>query len=113
MVPTSLPPPEFVWDSSVHGRLSTRTTDGTAVRFYIVLSLARNGSWGFVKDSLRLNVALSRSKDPFIFVCDMAASKSRESCQQKLNDLDEEGREMRMTAERRICQTFARRVGLL
>lgn len=81
---------------SVQGRQDSCTI------FDIVLSYARIGAWGFVKDGLRLNVALSRSEDHFIFVCDMAALNPNEYHQQQLDDLDEEGRELRMIAEREL-----------
>ena len=43
--------------------------------FDVILAFARFGGWGFVTESLRLSVALSRSIDHFVLVCDLAALK--------------------------------------
>ena len=63
--------------------------------FDIVLAYTRIGGFGFVRDGLRLNVALSRSSDHFIFVCDLAALNESERHKQLLEALDEEAREDR------------------
>ena len=63
--------------------------------FDIVLAFARIGGWGFVKEGLRLNVAISRSTDHFMLVCDLAALNPSERHQQELDQLDHEEREER------------------
>ena len=83
---------------SVQGRENQCTT------FDIVLSYDRIGGWGFVREGLRLNVALSRSINHFVFVCDLAALNPNERHLQQLDELDEEARQLRESTDREISK---------
>ena len=89
-------------------RLQVYTADSVQGRedkctiFDIVLAFARVGGWGFVKEGLRLNVAISRSQDHFVLVCDLAALDPSERHRVQLDQLDPEEREDRKRAEREM-----------
>ena len=79
---------------SVQGRENSCTI------FDIVLAYAHIGGWGSVKEEPKLNVALSRSCDHFVLVCDPSALDPSERHQQQLDGLEPEERQERERAER-------------
>ena len=68
----------------------------------IVLAFVRIGGWGFVREGLRLNVAISRSCDQFILVCDLSALKPSDRHQQELDALEPGERQQRERHEREL-----------
>ena len=89
-------------------RLQVYTADSVQGRenkgtiFDIVLGFARLGGWGFVKEGLRLNVAISRSQEHFFLVCDLNALNPSDRHQQQLDQLEPEEREDREKIEREL-----------
>ena len=79
---------------SVQGRENNCTI------FDIVLAFERIGGWGFIKEGLRLNVAISRSREQFILVCDLTALNPNKRHAQQLEQLGDKEREERTRAER-------------
>ena len=68
--------------------------------FDIVLAATRIGGWGFVREGLRLNVAISRSIDHFVLICDLAALNPSAQHLQELDQLDDKERQDRERLER-------------
>ena len=79
---------------------SVQGPENNCTIFDIVLAYARIGGWGFVKEGLRLNVALSRPCDRFVLVCDPSALDPSERHQQQLDELEPEEYQERERAER-------------
>ena len=67
-----------------------------------MLAFTRLGGWGFVTEGLRLNVAISRSCDHFVLVCDLAALNPSDRHREQLDQLDSEEREERDRIEREL-----------
>ena len=74
--------------------------------FDTVLAYTRLGGWGFVKDGLRLNVAVSRSIEHFIFVCDLTALNDTAQHRKDLDEMEFEDREARERTEREISKSL-------
>ena len=89
-------------------RLQVFTADSVQGRenkctiFDMVLAYARIGGWGFIREGLRLNVAISRSCDHFVLVCDLAALDPSERHLQQLEELEPKERQERERNEREL-----------
>ena len=60
--------------------------------FDLALALARVGGYGFIRSALRLNVALSRSKNMFMMVYDNSALQLSPARQRALDKMNYEER---------------------
>lgn len=85
---------------------STQGRENRCTIFDIVLAYTRLGSWGFVKDGLRLNVAVSRSIEHFILVCDLTALNESPQHRKDLDELEFEDREERKVIERDMSKNL-------